>query len=75
MSPRGEQKAFICWCLLFHYRTVKLCQDFIKEARKEESLQALYKVVAYSRRRSRSDKHGKRTKAAFNSLSRYRYGS
>ena len=75
MSPRGEQKAFICWCLLFHYRTVKLCQDFIKEARKEESLQALYKVVAYSRRRSRSDKHGKRTKAAFNSLSRYRYRS
>ena len=75
MLPRGEQKAFICWCLLFHYRTVKLCQDFIKEARKEESLQALYKVVAYSRRRSRSDKHGKRTKAAFNSLSRYRYRS
>ena len=75
MSPRGEQKAFICWCLLFHYRTVKLCQDFIKEARKEESLQALYKVVAYSRRRSRSDKHSKRTKAAFNSLSRYRYRS
>ena len=52
---------------------MKLCQDFITEARKEESLQALYKVVAYSRRRSRSDKHGKRTKAAFNSLQRYRF--
>ena len=73
MLPRGEQKAFIYWCLLFHCRTVKLCQDFIKVARKETSLQALYKVVAYSRRRSRSDKHGKRKKAAFNSLSRYRY--
>ena len=24
---KGEQKAFIYLCLLFHYRTVKLCQD------------------------------------------------
>lgn len=60
-------------CLLFHYRTVKLCQDFITEARKEESLQALYKVVAHSRRTFRSDKYGKRTKATLNSLRRYRF--
>ena len=59
--------------ILFHYRTVKLCQDFIKEARKEESLQATYKVVAHSRRMSRSDKHGKRTKATFKNLHRYPY--
>ena len=70
----NKKLLFICvYSSLFHYRTVKLCQDFITEARKEESLQALYKVVAYSRRRSRSDKHGKRTKAAFNSLHRYRF--
>ena len=72
-SLKGEQKVFNYLCLLFHYRTVKLCQDFIKEARKEESLQALYKVVAHSRRMSRSDKHGKRTKTTLNSLRRYRY--
>ena len=70
----NKKLLFICvYSSLFHYRTVKLSQDFITEARKEESLQALYKVVAYSRRRSRSDKHGKRTKAAFNSLQRYRF--
>ena len=70
----NKKLLFICvYSLLFHYRTVKLCQDFIKEARKEESLQALYKVVAHSRRRSRSDKHGKRTKKAFDSLQRYRF--
>ena len=71
MSLKGEQKAFIYLCLLFHYRTVKLCQDFVKEARKEESLQSLYKVVAYSRRMSKSNKHGKRTKTTFNNLQRY----
>ena len=59
--------------ILFHYRTVKLCQDYIKEARKEESLQALYKVVAHSRRRFRSDRHGKRRKATLNSLRKYHY--
>ena len=52
---------------------MKLCQDYIKEARKEESLQALYKVVAHSRRRFRSDKHGKRSKATFNSFGKYHY--
>ena len=71
MSLKGEQKAFIYLCLLFHYRTVKLCQDFVKEARKEGSLQSLYKVVAYSRRISKSNKYGKRTKATFNNLQRY----
>ena len=71
MSLKGEQKAFIYLCLLFHYRTVKLCQDFVKEARKEESLQSLYKVVAYSRRMYKSNKHGKRTKTTFNNLQRY----
>ena len=71
MSLKGEQKAFIYLCLLFHYRTVKLCQDFVKEARKEESLQSLYKVVAYSRRISKSNKYSKRTKATFNNLQRY----
>ena len=71
MLLKGEQKAFIYLCLLFHYRTVKLCQDFVKEARKEESLQSLYKVVAYSRRMSKSNKHGKRTKTTFNNLQRY----
>ena len=70
----NKKLLFICvYSSLFHYRTVKLCQDFITEARKEESLQALYKVVAHSRRRSRSDKYGKRTKVAFNSLRRYRF--
>ena len=72
-SLKGEQKAFNYLCLVFHYRTVKLCQDFVKEARKEQSLQALYKVVAHSRRMSKSDKYGKRTKVAFNSLQRYRF--
>ena len=68
----NKKLLFICvYSSLFHYRTVKLCQDFITEARKEESLQALYKVVAHSRRRSRSDKHGMRTKVAFNNLQRY----
>ena len=71
MSLKGEQKASIYLYLLFHYRTVKLCQDFVKEARKEGSLQSLYKVVAYSRRMYKSNKHGKRTKTTFNNLQRY----
>ena len=50
------------------FRTVKLAQDFIKEARNEAGLQDTYTVVAHGRRIARSDKWGKRSKAVMKNL-------
>ena len=53
------------------FRTVKLCQDFIAEARDEASLQDTYQIAAYGRRMAPSDRHGKRNKTVLKNLGRY----
>ena len=55
--PEEEQKPDLCqFEFNILHRTVKLCQDFIKEARREQSLQATYKVVTQSMKESKSDR-------------------
>ena len=49
-------------------RSVKLAQDFIKEARQEAGLQNTYRVVAHGRRIAKSNKWGKRSKAIMKNL-------
>ena len=65
-------KYFLTFCnvsLLF--RTVKLCQDFITEARDERSLQDTCTVVAKGRKLAPSDRYGKRSKSVLKHLNRF----
>ena len=57
--------------IFYSFRTVKLCQDFIAEARDEASLQDTYQIAAYGRRMAPSDRHGKRNKTVLKNLGRY----
>ena len=50
---------------------MKLCQDFIAEARDKASLQDTYQIAAYGRRMAPSDRHGKRNKTVLKNLGRY----
>ena len=45
------------------FSTVKLCQDFIAEARDESLLQDTYQIAAYGRRMAPSNRNGKRNKS------------
>ena len=53
------------------FRTVKLCQDFITEAREERTLQDTYTVVAKGRKLAPSDRYGRRSKSVLKHLNRY----
>ena len=52
-------------------RTVKLCQDFISEARDEKALQDTYQVVAKGMKLAPSDRYGKRSKSVLKHLNRF----
>ena len=53
------------------FSTVKLCQDFIAEARDESLLQDTYQIAAYGRRMAPSSRNGKRNKTVLKNLGRY----
>ena len=53
------------------FSTVKLCQDFIAEARDEDQLQDTYQIAAHGRRMAPSNRHGKRSKTVLKHLGRY----
>ena len=53
------------------FRTVKLCQDFISEARDEKALQDTYQVVAKGRKLAPSDRYGRRSKSVLKHLNRF----
>ena len=68
----AERQVVIRFYFLFYRsflsRSVKLAQDFIKEARQEAGLQNTYRVVAHGRRIAKSNKWGKRSKAIMKNL-------
>ena len=53
------------------FSTVKLCQDFVEEARDEDLLQDTYQIVSKGRRMAPSNRHGKRSKTVLKHLGRY----